>query len=95
MILYNNNDSNNNDGEKETYKNLGILEADAIKQMNMKEKIKMSISDEQENFSKLGFAAGNKYLSGPLCKILGNILEMDEGRTSTNGPEDKKANDDA
>ena len=39
-------------GEKETYKYLGILEADTIKQVEMKEKIKKSISDERENFSK-------------------------------------------
>ena len=31
---------------------------------------------------------------GPPCMILGSILEMDEGRTQTNGPEDKKDNDD-
>ncbi len=31
-------------GEKETYKYLGILEADTIKQVEMKEKIKKSIS---------------------------------------------------
>ena len=30
-----------------------------------------------------------------IYKILGTILEMDEGRISTNWPEGKKANDDA
>ena len=41
-------------GEKETYKILGILEADTIKQAGMKEKknLKKSISGEQENYSK-------------------------------------------
>ena len=29
------------------------------------------------------------------CKILGTILEMDEKRTLTNGPEKNKTNDDA
>ncbi len=36
-------------GEKETYKYLGILEADTIKQVEMKEKIK-NISGELENY---------------------------------------------
>ena len=39
-------------GEKETYKNLGILGADTIKQMEMKEKIKNSIAEESENYSR-------------------------------------------
>ena len=29
----------------------------------------------------------------PPNKILGTTLEMDQGRTPTNGPEDKKTND--
>ena len=33
-------------GEKETYRYLGTLEADTIKQVEMKEKIKKSISEE-------------------------------------------------
>ena len=49
-------------GEKETYKYFGALkalEADNLKQVAMKEKIKKSISDEQGNFSKpLFFSAG-------------------------------------
>ena len=36
-------------GEKETYKYLGILEADTRKQVEMKEKLKRSISGEPEN----------------------------------------------
>ena len=39
-------------GEKETYKYLGILEADGIKQSEMKEKNKKSISGEGKNYSK-------------------------------------------
>ena len=35
-------------GEKETYKYLGILEADTIKQMEMKEKNKKSISGDEK-----------------------------------------------
>ena len=45
-------------GEKENYKSLGILEADPIKQEEMKENIKMSISDKRESFSKPNSAAG-------------------------------------
>ena len=36
-----------------------------------------------------------KYLGSPPCKIFGTILKMDKGRTQINGPEDKKADDDA
>ena len=37
----------------------------------------------------------DKHLSCSPCKILGTILQIDEGRTQANGPEDKKTNDDA
>ena len=39
-------------GEKETNKYLGILEADTIKQVETREKIKKSISEELENYSR-------------------------------------------
>ena len=39
-------------GEKEIYKYLGIFKVEAIKQVEMKEKMKMNTSEEQENFSK-------------------------------------------
>ena len=45
-------------GEKETYKYLGILEADTIKQVEMKENFFLNISGEQENFSKSNYIAG-------------------------------------
>ena len=38
--------------EKETYKYLGILDGNPIKQAEMKEKIKKSITGELENYSK-------------------------------------------
>ena len=45
-------------GEKETYKYLGILEADAIKKVEIKEKnVKKSISRDRENFSKQDYVA--------------------------------------
>ena len=45
-------------GEEETHKYLGILEADTIKQVEMKEKTSRKIiSGERENFSKQNFIA--------------------------------------
>ena len=32
----------------------------------------------------------DKHLSCPPCKVLRNILKVNEGRTSTNTPENKK-----
>ena len=37
----------------------------------------------------------NTWAVYPSCKILGTVLKMNEGRTSTNGPENKKINDHA
>ena len=44
-------------GGKEIYKYLGIMEADTIKQVEMKGKLKTSISGEQENYSKPSYIA--------------------------------------
>ena len=44
--------------EKETYKYLGILEADTIKQQEMKEIFKKSISEEPENDSRKNSKSG-------------------------------------
>ena len=44
-------------GEKETYKYLGMLEADTIKHAEMNEKIKMNTSEERENHSKTNYIA--------------------------------------
>ena len=43
--------------ESETYKYLGILEADSIKQVKMKEKFKKNISGELESYSRQNYAA--------------------------------------
>ena len=43
--------------ENETYNYSGILEADIIKQVEMKKKIKKSVSDKRKCSSKLSFAA--------------------------------------
>ena len=45
-------------GEKETLKYLWILEADSIKQVEMKEKIKKSISEEPENYLRQNSIVG-------------------------------------
>ena len=39
-------------GEKETYQYLGILGTDTIKQVAMKEKLRKSVSEEPENYSR-------------------------------------------
>ena len=44
-------------GEKETYKFLGILEADTIKQVIKEKKLQKSISGERENYSKTNYIA--------------------------------------
>ena len=44
-------------GEKENYKNFGILEADTIKEMEMEEKNNKSISEERKNCSKTKYIA--------------------------------------
>ena len=41
--------------EKETYKYLGILEAETIRQEEMKEKIRKNISEEPESFSRQNY----------------------------------------
>ena len=43
--------------EKETYKYLGILEADTIKQAEMREKKEKKISGEWENYSTPNYKA--------------------------------------
>ena len=53
----------------------------------MNEKISQNQPLQQKSYQR------DKHLSCPPCKILGTILEMYEGGTSTNGPEDKKDND--
>ena len=57
-----------------------ILEADTVKHVKMKEK-----KSHQRD----------KYLGCPSRKILGTILKVDQRRTSTNGPGNKKTHDDA
>ena len=78
-------------GEKETYKFLEILEADTIIQWKWKKKIK------KDNFGWTRKLLETKLCSRNLIKRVntGTILKIDEGRTQTNEPENKKTNDDA
>ena len=83
----------------ETYKFLGILDADTIKLAEMKIKNKKRVRQENKKLQKTTIYQKShqrdKHQGWPPCKILRTILEMDKGRTWINGPENKKINDDA
>ena len=79
-------------GEKENCYYLGISEVGTLKQVKIKmenEQTSRNQAEEQKSHQK------HKHLGGAICDIFGNIPEVDEGRNSTNGPGDKKANDEA
>ena len=87
--------------EKETYKYLGILEADTLKLMEIKEKkLRKSISGKRGNYSKPNYIVEissnqrDKRLGCPNCLILGGIFKVDGGGNQTNGQENKKTHDD-
>ena len=86
--------------KKKNYKYLEILEADAIKQVEMKEKVKKEYLRRIRKLLKTKLYSRN-LIKGintwaiPPCKILGAILKVDEGRTYTNRPENKKSQEDA
>ena len=87
-------------GKKENHKYLGKVEADAIKQAEMKEKKNKRVSQENEKTTPNQTIwqkshQRDKNLGCPTRKILGTILEVDEERTLTNEPENKKSNDNA
>ena len=73
-------------GKQETYKYLGISEADTIKQVEMKEKnFKKYISEEPVNYSRQNSIVETltkRYIHGlSPRKILGSILEVDQRKT--------------
>ena len=72
--------------EEETYRYLGILKADTIKQVEMKEKI---LKEYLRRMKKL---LENKLYLIKRINIWTVPLEKDKGRTSANGPENKKTN---
>ena len=90
-----NQDKIRNLGEKKTYKYQGILEADAINVAEMKNKIPQEKKKTIRNETAMQKShQRDKYLSCPPRNILGTILEVNQTRTPTNGPENKKIHDD-
>ena len=76
--------------------NLGILEANTIKQAEKKKIVSLTNGKTARNQTLQQKSHQREKHSNCLpCKILGTILEMDEGKTSTNRLEDKKTIDDA
>ena len=73
-------------GEKETHKYLGILEADTIKQQEMKENFFKRVSLKSQKITRDKTllqepCQRDKYLGCPPGKILETILEVDQRRT--------------
>ena len=62
-------------------------------------KFKKNTPEERKNYTETNYMAEillrDKYLGCPPRKILGTILKVEEGKTSTNGPMNKKTHDDA
>ena len=72
----------------------GNLEADAIKQVEIKVKVNKDSSVEREislnQYLRPELHLGNKHLNSDLYKILRAIVKIDMKRTQSNGSEDKK-----
>ena len=84
--------------ENETYKYLGILEADTIKQVQMKDLIRKEYLRRtrkllETKLSSRNLIKRNKYLSYATSQIFGILSQVDPRGTSTNEPKDKKNND--
>ena len=73
---------------------LGNIEADTVKQAKMKEKkikkeyLRRTRKQLETKLSQKPYRRG-KHLGYTPCKIVGTILKEDEGRTLTNGAENK------
>ena len=65
-------------------------ETDTIRQAEMEEK---RTWEERENFRKRNSHPRNKHQGSLFCGIFKTILQMDKGRTLTNGPNDKEIYD--
>ena len=80
-------------------KYLGILEADTIKQAEIKEKIRRAPQKNKKTSQNQTLPQKShqrdKHQDSPPCKILRTILNMDKGRTQTNGPKKKNVNNNA
>ena len=57
--------------------------------------MKKSFLEERNPVLQRKYHQKNKHMGCPPCKLLGTLLEMDKGGTSTNGPGEKKTKDDA
>ena len=84
--------------ENETYKYLGILEADTIKQAEMKEKILKEYSRRtrkllETKLNSRNFIKGINTCAVPLIRYSGPFLKWT--RDEPNGPKNKKTNDNA
>ena len=66
--------------EKKTYKYLGILETNTIKQVEIKEKIKKEYFRRIRNLLETKLCQRSKYLGCTPRKVFGNILEVDQRR---------------
>ena len=86
-------------GKKETYKYLGIWEANNTKLVEMQEIIKKEYLRRTRKLkTKLysrNLVKGINIYAVSLSKILTTILKVDQRRTQTNGPDNKKTNDHA
>ena len=60
---------------------------------NKKSEAQMNEKASQDHVLQQKSHQKNKHLGSPFCKILGAILKMDKRGTRTNGPEDKKDDD--
>ena len=79
-------------GEKENYKYLGILEAETIKHIEMKEKICYEFFKRMKKLLKTKLCCRNLIKGNLPCKIFWTILKI-EKEGGTNEPKDKKVND--
>ena len=78
-------------GEKKNFKYLGKVQADAIKEAEMKEKIKKRNTSERENLPKTYFCSKNSIKGiNTHYKILTAILKMAKGLTKTKELKDRK-----
>ena len=86
-------------GKKEIIKYLGILKADTIKQVEMKDKIKTEYLRRTRELLETKLSSRNliknKYLGCTPHKIFRTIFEVNQRITLANGPKNKKTNDHA
>ena len=72
---------------------MGILEADTIKEAEMKEK-KVEVTQTNEKIDGHQRLPKKSY-HGNACLIITTVLKMVKGKIQTNGPKDELVDDDA